>query len=793
MQVSKMFKKFFALTLSLALTLSCVTPAIHAVELEAAPREFPDVKSTDYFYEAVENLSSKDILIGYENGTFRPEEPVTREQAAKIISLALGLSSPNTQAADFNDVKESDYFYPYIAALAGRGILEGHGDGSFKPGDSLTRAQIAKILSKAFELGEEKLGKGAFKDVVDSDWFSIYLPTLIQNKITLGATEDTYDPEGTVTRAQIAAFVHRCLSMERSLSGWVHADMPVSAAVISFYDTDGNKIPMADVPATDSYGAILGGASESLPSDFRVIAEGGSLGGEEFVGKLSVDIRGFNPYSDIIYINPVTSLVSAYLDKYPEASLAEAEIALRGFLKIPESIELSSGTQLSSEYFNNSQFLREARENGGINPFIDILLAEMDALGTHPFKEALPQAGAASWLAKTLAEGAVSYVGGELMGWGLAKAGIGFGEEDHTAEELAKINKGMEEMKSQLSKMGVQLDAISTKLDNIIIQLDAMLKELSHKLALNEYGSRVGQLNTLISSVDSIQRDLKNFVKNPPSNPETVRQSLIGRIERNIVDSADVIHNQLVGIGGQKPLITLWREVAYENRFLGWEDYSRVEAQFDYFKEYQEAILLLQVEYYHAIEGAPEENTDIIMGCINRYNEHIKQQEALLVLPIKEYTVVDSKSDNMYRSENIVFGSPSPHSYFIGGRESYDVEKALKGIASNAWDGYYDWKPLDLTGLSPLITDQKPGTSPWFISEHLVNNGWPGEKYTGSTVIPYINNLYHDEFSYLLYTGYLSKKMYAYPEKGLQEPDLAMLMIYREVTAEDYGYGHLKG
>jgi hypothetical protein len=191
------------------------------------------------------------------------------------------------------------------------------------------------------------------------------------------------------------------------------------------------------------------------------VAEGGTLYGEFFDAALSADIRGYQADTDTIYVNPATTIVSAYLDKNPSIDYAGATLAVKRFLEIPESVDLPSGTQLSSETFNISQFLREAGDNGGIHSFIQTLLVEMEAGQTHPFQEPSGLQGVASGLAVALAEGAAGYVGGELMGWGLDKAGINFGEEDHTEEELQKINEGMAEMKVELAKISVQLDAIS--------------------------------------------------------------------------------------------------------------------------------------------------------------------------------------------------------------------------------------------------------------------------------------------------------------------------------------------
>lgn len=582
-----------------------------------------------------------------------------------------------------------------------------------------------------------------------------------------------------------------CSNTEKTVCGWVYADDSVSSAVLSIYDKSGNQILKSDNLITDAQGAILIDTAK-LPSDFKIITEGGTLYGEAFTAELSADIRNYNAETDTIYINLTTTIISAYLDKHPEAGLMEASLAVKNFLEVPESLDLSSGTQLTSEYFNNSQFLTEANESGGINSFIEQLLVEMDAGETHPFQKPLMLQSAASWLATTLAEGAVSYVGGELMGWGLDKAGINFGEEDLTPEELAKIQEGMTEMKTEMSKMSIQLDAISDKLDNIVLQLKDMLKQLSHQQALSDYGNRVLQLNDLISSIYSIQRDLNSFISNPPANPEAARQRLIERIASNIIDHADVIHNQLVGLAGEKPLLTLWREIVYEDRYLDSDDYDKIKSQYDFFKQYQDAILLLQVEYYHAIEEEPGENESIIMDCINRYESHLEQQEALLTLPIEKNTVVDTKWDGMYYSENIEFGK-SDDTFTLNGKTQSQVTTYMSELAGSNYAGFEDWEALDYDSIGALIENHIQDRTPWNWSEFMVSQGWPGVTVDNGVVVPFYKVFIQTKFVYMLNDSSHFDSIFDFPQDEFKNSGSTLIMVYRSVTADDYGYAHLKG
>lgn len=205
---SKSYQKLFASAMSAALVTSSVVTMAPLTAGAAEIQSFSDVKPTDYFYEAVHNLSAREIIKGYEDGTYRPYASVTRAQAAKILALTLGLDTTNVINPGFTDVKSSDWYYGPVAALVEKGILQGYGD-KFKPAETLTRAQMAKILTLGFNFGEHNLTNNPFKDVQNDDWFAPYLPVLISEKITTGRTPDTFDPYATVTRGQMAAFVFR--------------------------------------------------------------------------------------------------------------------------------------------------------------------------------------------------------------------------------------------------------------------------------------------------------------------------------------------------------------------------------------------------------------------------------------------------------------------------------------------------------------------------------------------------------------------------------------------------------
>ena len=168
---------------------------------------FKDVKPEDHFYEAVKSLYKRNIIKGY-GEEFRPYGEVTRAQAAKIMALSLNLDIKNVKDPGFKDVSESEWSYGYIAALTNLGIVKGYGD-QFKPNEPLSRAQMAKMITLAYKFETGILDKSPFDDVQKGDWYAEFIKPLIEHEITTGTTATTFSPNHKVTRGQMASFIFR--------------------------------------------------------------------------------------------------------------------------------------------------------------------------------------------------------------------------------------------------------------------------------------------------------------------------------------------------------------------------------------------------------------------------------------------------------------------------------------------------------------------------------------------------------------------------------------------------------
>lgn len=186
------------------LLVACIVP------IKADAATFKDVPAKNSHYASIENLASKDILSGYSDGTFRPNNYVTRAQAAKIIAKSLNLTSNNQAQQQFKDVPKNSEYYNAIQALNERNIISGYSsDHTFRPNEWLTRAQMAKILTRAFSLEQAKSITYPFRDIPSSSSFKYDIQTIFNAGITNGTSATTFSPNASVTRGQMASFVVR--------------------------------------------------------------------------------------------------------------------------------------------------------------------------------------------------------------------------------------------------------------------------------------------------------------------------------------------------------------------------------------------------------------------------------------------------------------------------------------------------------------------------------------------------------------------------------------------------------
>ena len=174
---------------------------------------FKDMSSYEWANEAVVQLAARGIISGVGDNMFAPGREITREEFAKLVSLAFDVNDEGNSI--FTDVESSRWSYRAISALASAGIIGGIGDGMFAPDKFIIRQDMAVIIDRALTkkaIVIELQKKEDFSDISDvSDYAKDSVAGLYQRGLVSGTGDGNYKPLNYVTRAEAAQILYNCL------------------------------------------------------------------------------------------------------------------------------------------------------------------------------------------------------------------------------------------------------------------------------------------------------------------------------------------------------------------------------------------------------------------------------------------------------------------------------------------------------------------------------------------------------------------------------------------------------
>lgn len=158
----------------------------------------------------VTRLSNMKIVSGYPDGSFKPENNVTRAEFVKLVVGAFSLSAQGS--VSFGDVYTTDWYKPYIDIAAMLGVVNG-ADGMFRPNDYITRQDAALILYRALSLRFEIPDGAVFfaDEALVANYASIAIRSMAAQKIITGYADGSFGPMENTSRAQAATLISRAL------------------------------------------------------------------------------------------------------------------------------------------------------------------------------------------------------------------------------------------------------------------------------------------------------------------------------------------------------------------------------------------------------------------------------------------------------------------------------------------------------------------------------------------------------------------------------------------------------
>ncbi len=445
-----------------------------------------------------------------------------------------------------------------------------------------------------------------------------------------------------------------------AVSGEVYAGGNVAGATVTMVGADGSSLP--GPPKTRT---LVGGAFalsvRDLPADFRIVVRGGRVGGHPLAGVLMADVRGFEPEAaELVSVNPGTTLVSAYLDQHPRASLTRANATVSKFLGLPSPVDLADMTSLSTADFDQARFLAEAAHAGGLTSFVAALVRQMDAGKRHRFtsvKTTSAKVGEpsptdiAAFLFEALRANSNRP---ECLRTPPAASckDIPFGDvlrffTSNTEKALAEITAKLDLVLEQLKQLQATADTIVGRLDQLtydsvvgFMNPDAINRAMTTFKEVTE-NCAVTQKNLFCENQLG-----DSTAANPGQLRIAIRSSLINN---GVIDgvwkrvSGRTLGQTTSGILDVVPTVVTLDASRKPVTFFTKERSKAMLATIAYFQDVEMTAIALATNYWRW-EGRPEKS---IVGDINVFDSQVKLQKQVYS-PLPDGTVLDLRTGLMW-------------------------------------------------------------------------------------------------------------------------------------------------
>jgi hypothetical protein len=177
---------------------------------------FSDVTASYWAFDVIGELSSKGILAGYPDGTFKPDNKITRAEFAKIATLALKAPAVNPSRPTFSDYTPGDWFFGSVETAVYAGLVKGYEDGTFRPNALISREEAATILERSLGKADEAAAEvntvtGFVDDAKISTWARGFVVLAGRDGLIEGYPDGIFIPQGNTSRAEASAMISRIL------------------------------------------------------------------------------------------------------------------------------------------------------------------------------------------------------------------------------------------------------------------------------------------------------------------------------------------------------------------------------------------------------------------------------------------------------------------------------------------------------------------------------------------------------------------------------------------------------
>ncbi len=179
-------------------------------QLVRKPGFFSDVDPNHPNYLAIKALKEANIINGYQNNTFGPENPVLRVEALQMLNNAFEIkASGELPELSFNDIEKNAWYTAALKRAVKAGVIQGYKDGSVKPGQPVNKVEYFKMLLKVNGIDEfETNEKTSYADVPSNEWYT-WIAQVAKERNLIDAPGNLFKPDEWMTRAMVAESIYR--------------------------------------------------------------------------------------------------------------------------------------------------------------------------------------------------------------------------------------------------------------------------------------------------------------------------------------------------------------------------------------------------------------------------------------------------------------------------------------------------------------------------------------------------------------------------------------------------------
>lgn len=179
---------------------------------------FTDVPSNFWAYESITKMTKEGIMSGYRNGTFKPNDPLSREEAASLFSNMIGETPSIMLASSFSDITSDRWSSLAIESVARANIISGYGDNTYRPEQYMSRQEFAVVADKFLHYQGYRTEDPTALDTIhfsDQKFIAPWAQSSVRELALWGfinySTKGLFNPEKYITRGEAAEITYRLL------------------------------------------------------------------------------------------------------------------------------------------------------------------------------------------------------------------------------------------------------------------------------------------------------------------------------------------------------------------------------------------------------------------------------------------------------------------------------------------------------------------------------------------------------------------------------------------------------